>query len=125
MKKNEIDLFEKTYAQMQALHSEISTLSKKSPNDGVNTFKLNFTNNVIEEANKILGKKYKPFSDFDRFDEENIPTNSDVTMILSQYINCLEKLRSDNIHSKVSNWYWNIDDDESNIRTSPPKKIKG
>jgi len=128
MKRKEIDLFEKIYSQMESLHNEISALSKKAPNDGVNKFKLRFINKVLEEANKLLKDKYKPFVDFQSFDEDELPTNSDGIMILAQYINCMEKLRADNIKEDdnwpaTAQWYWTIDSKQSEIRTSPPKKI--
>ena len=98
MKRKDVDRFEKTVAQLEALHSEISVLSKKSPNDGLNEFKLRLVNSVLQEANSLLGDTYKPFPDFLAFDRDAVPSNSDVTFILAQYLNCMEKLRSDNIY---------------------------
>lgn len=125
MTEKEISDFEKVQAQLKSLHSEISTLTKKSSNDALNKFKLKFVNQTIEEANKILGKKNKPFNDFDKFDDNDLPTNSDVTMILGQYLNCMEKLRADNVvrNSYNNSWYWMIDKKESTIKTAPPQKI--
>jgi hypothetical protein len=123
MKRKEIDLFEKIYSQVESLHNEISALSKKAPNDGINKFKLRFINKILEEANKLVKDKYKPFADFQSFDEDELPTNSDVIMILAQYINCMEKLRADNVELNFGQWYWTIDGKQSGIKTSPPKKI--
>lgn len=89
--------FNKVYAQIQALHSEISLLSKKNPNDGVSKFKLPFINEALHEANTILTDKQKPFADFREFDETSIPTTSDVTLILAQYLGCLEEVSLDHI----------------------------
>ena len=100
MNVTEISNFEKIQTQLQGLHSEIGSLTKKSPNDSLNLFKLKFVNQTLNESNKVLGNNYKPFDDFEIFDENDLPTNSDVTMILSQYLNCFEKLRADNIESK-------------------------
>ena len=50
MNRNEVELFEKINAQLVALHEEISALSKKSPNDGVNKFKLKLINNMLEKS---------------------------------------------------------------------------
>lgn len=123
MKVEEIDNFEKTQAQLDSLHAEISALTKKSSNDALNKFKLKFVNQILEEANTLLGKKYVPFAGFEKFDENDLPTNSDVTMILGQYLNCMEKLRSDNIESRHGYWYWKSDKGETNIRTLLPNKI--
>lgn len=132
MKKAGIDIFEKVQTQLEGLLSEITILAKKSPNDGVNKFKLKFINEILIQANSVLGKTYKPLETFDVFDEDDLPSNSDVTFIVSQYLNCLEKLRADNImmeqkydgNKYVSEWYWIIDNAKSGIKTAPPKKIK-
>ena len=124
MKRKDIDTFEKLSGQLQGIYEEISTLSKKNPNDAVNTFKLRFINKLIEESNVFLSLKYRPFEDFDRFDEDNMPQNSDVVFILSQYLQCFEKLRLDNIQETYGVWYWNIDDKGAPKKTSKPQNLK-
>ena len=127
MTEAEINNFEKVQAQLESLHSEISALTKKSQNDALNKFKLKFVNQSLEEANKLLGKIYKPFEDFDKFDENDLPSNSDVTMMLGQYLNCMEKLRADNIgRNTVGHWVWagGTKRELTGIRTSPPQKLK-
>jgi len=125
MKEKELDVFTKIYAQIEALYSEIGLLSRKNPNDGVSKFKLQFINRALREANNILTDKQKPFADFSEFDEDNIPTTSDVTFILAQYLGCLEEIRCANIVSDYNkSWWWEINGQRSKIRTAPPKKIK-
>lgn len=122
MKEKEIEVFEKVSAQIQATYDEISLLSKKSPNDALNKFKLKFVNKVISEANSLLGQKYKPFPDFEIFPEVEIPQNADAVLILAQYMACLEKLRADNVvQDRFIGWHWK----DTQIRTSVPQKIKG
>lgn len=121
---NDIDKFEKLDAQLKGLHEEVGMLSKKKPDGGINIFKLKLINDVLEKANELLGSKYKPFPDFKVFDLESIPTNSDVGMILAQYLNCMEKLRSDNIRLEYGSWKWFIKGEITDIRTAPPKKIQ-
>ena len=125
MKKEDVDIFEKNQAQLEVLYTEISNLAKKTPNDSVNKFKLTFINEVLASSNKILINEYMPFATFEQFDYEEMPSNSDVAFILSQYLSCLEKLRADNIIRGLAGyWYWTIDGKESNIRTSTPQKLK-
>lgn len=124
MKQEQVDLFEKVHTQLEGLHTEISALSKKSQNDALNKFKLKFVNQILCDANIVLGEKYKPFSDFDNFDDDEMPTTSDVAMMLSQYLNCFEKLRTDNVTIYGGNWYWLINGQKSEIRTFRPSKIK-
>lgn len=124
MTLEQIDLFEKVNNQLISLHEEISALSKKSQNDALNKFKLKFVNQTIKEANNLLGEEYKPFGEFDCFIEEDLPTNSDVTMILGQYLTCMEKLRTDNISYSNFQWIWFAEGKPTNIKTSRPKKLK-
>jgi hypothetical protein len=125
MKEEEINKFEKAQTQVKGLYTEISLLSKKNPNDAVNKFKLKFINQLLSESNGILGKKYKPFEDFNNFPDDELPTVSDVVMIFEQYLSCLEKFRSDNIIYGSPYWYWKTNDGKaSNIKTESPHKFK-
>lgn len=124
MTEEEINQFEKTQSQLNGLYIEIGLLSKKNPNDAVNKFKLKFINRTIEESNELLGEEYKPYQEFEKFEEEYMPTTSDVTMMLEQYLNCLEKLRSDNLEYSSGTYYWVIDGEISDIKTAHPLKFK-
>ena len=103
MEKKDVERFEKLHIQIKDMYSELSILSKKSPDGAINKFKLNFINQLIEEANQLLGKRYMPFSDFQRFQEDDMPFNSDVVLIISQYIKCLEKFKYDVTSGDVIN----------------------
>lgn len=121
--EKDVDKFEKTHVQLAKLYDEICGLSKKSPNDAVNPFKLRFTNQVLKLANEILGSEFRPFVDFEDFKEDELPTNSDVTLILSQYLEIMERFRVKCIqHDSLGYWYWVINGKESLRRTSPPKE---
>lgn len=130
MTTEEIEDFKKILNQLEGLYEEISTLSKKSYTDALNDFKLKLVNQVLERANELLGDDYKPFDDFSLFNNDDIPTNSDVTLVLSQYINCMESLREENIASKieytvsgsVAKIYWSWKN--TKIETYPPKNIR-
>lgn len=125
MTEEQIHNFEKVQAQLDSLHIEISILSKKSQNDALNKFKLKFVNQTLKEANLILTDKYKPFEDFEKFDDEDLPTNSDVNLILGQYLNCMEKLRTDNIErTGINKWVWTSNNKTTQIITSQPLKLK-
>ena len=49
---------------------------------------LEYVNQSIKEANELL-KEGKPYSEFESFEEEDLPTNSDVLMMLSLYLDAL------------------------------------
>ena len=129
MKRADVELFEKITTQLANLHQETSALAKKSPNDAINVFKLTLVNAALEKCNGLLGSRYRPFPEFEEFTTEDMPSNSDVTFILSQYMACAETFRATNIYqSSPDRWYWNIDDadpENSNdeIRASPPMKL--
>ena len=133
MNRSSVDVFEKISGQLISIYEEISLLSKKSPNDAVNKFKLNFVNKLLAQSNEYLADKYRPFDDFEAFEEDDIPQNSDVVFILSQYLQCFEKLRSDNVVIRNGAWFWHVEGGENDnvnddgmvlIRTVKPKKLK-
>lgn len=134
MNRNDVDQFEKLSGQLLSIYEEISLLSKKNPNDAVNKFKLKFINELLSQSNIFLTDKYKPFNDFNIFDEDDVPQNSDIVFILSQYIQCFEKLRADNVSIRSGHWHWRIKGNKEDIvdengliyiRTIKPKNLKG
>jgi hypothetical protein len=121
--EDEIRSLEKLIVQLQGLHAEITLLAKKSPNDGLNLFKLKLVNKVLTRGNEILMGRYKPFEDFNIFDEDALPTNSDVTMILALYMEQAERFRSDNMIHSDYKWWYVINGEASKIDGRPPTKI--
>lgn len=101
--------FDRLKNQMQQLYGEITTLSKKSPDGLVNIFKLTFINEKLEDGNKFLGETLKPSRHFTTFDVDSLPTNSDVVMMLAQYLDALEAWRCARISKDSVYWYWNTD----------------
>jgi len=133
MNTDDVDRFEKLSGQLTGVYDEMSLLAKKSPTDAVNKFKLKFINQQIAECNTMLSAKYRPFDDFDQFSEDDVPQNSDVVFIVAQYLQCLEKLRADNIVQRNGTWHWRVKGkkgepvDEKGfalIRTTRPKHLK-
>ena len=122
--RSQVDELEKLIGQLESLHSELSALTKKSPNDAVNAFKLRFVNATLKGCNLLLGEKYKPFNEFEQLDSDNVPSNSDVTLIISQYLRAAEKFRSDNIYQgDFGRWYYRTEKKEQ-VETAPPAKLK-
>ena len=68
------------YAQRQ----EFGLLSKKKSDGQLNKMKIKMVNRVLEPLNELL--KNEPSHKFlDVLNEDDIPTNSDVVLIISQY----------------------------------------
>jgi hypothetical protein len=124
MKENsDIERLEKLIGQLNGLHAELTSLAKKSPNDAVNSFKLRLINQVIENGNDVLGKEYRPFDDFSQFDSDDVPTTSDVAMVLNQYMQQAERYRSDNVKYYNYQWVYVVDGKPTDIRSARPSKI--
>lgn len=129
----DVDKFEKLAGQVLGLYEEMSILSKKSPNDAVNKFKLRLINRQLQDANTLLAMRYRPFDDFDVFSEDDVPQNSDAVFILAQYLQCMEKLRADHVVIRNGSWCWHVEGvkedkvDEHGftlIRSTKPKHLR-
>ncbi|SEI13921.1 hypothetical protein SAMN05216228_10265 [Rhizobium tibeticum] len=123
--REEVERLEKLIVQLEGMHSEITQLAKKSPNDGLNLFKLKLVNKVIATGNDILQGRYRPFDHFEQFEEEALPSNSDVTMILAQYMEQAERFRSDNVAIHAHSWRYLVDGKPTDIDAKPPTKVGG
>ncbi len=120
MDEKRAELFDMTEEQLEGIYAEIGLLSKKKPDSPINKFKLKLINEVINKANGLLGKNYVSFSDFKNFDEDEVPTASDVVLILSQYLKSMDKFRFDHTEYDDYKWYWVLDED-SRIQTKKSK----
>ena len=121
--KEDVESLEKLIGQLKSLHAEITALAKKSPSDAVNLFKIKLINKVLELGNRILGDQYRPFADFLVFDSEDMPSTSDVALVLGQYIEEAERFRSDHVVMDTGWWYYKVGGRKSDIRSGPPSKI--
>ncbi|USA39886.1 hypothetical protein NCF86_01605 [Pelagerythrobacter marinus] len=121
--EEDIEQLEKVIGQLKGLHQEISALAKKSPSDAINTFKLGLINKVVALANEVLGDSYMPFEGFTAFDEEAVPSTSDVALVLTQYMEEAERYRSDHVMFYAGSWYFRINGQMTEIKTGPPSKV--
>ena len=112
MNEEKADLFDKTEDQIDGMYNEISILSKKKPDGPINKFKLRLINSLLKQANDLMGKHYLPFGDFSEFDEDDIPSASDVVLILSQYMKSMDRYRYDHTKMWKGTCYWVLDDEE-------------
>lgn len=108
LNSSDVDKFKKLGCHVLGLCDEMSILSKKSPNDAGNKFKSKFINRQLRESNTLVGDRYRPFDDFEVSDEDAVPQNSDVVFSLSQYLQCMEKLRGDYVIVGNGTWYWKV-----------------
>jgi len=99
--------YKKILRQLQTFYREISLLSNKKPDNPLNKFKLELINGSLEQANFILGDEFRPFLGFSTFEEANMPSVSDVVLMISHYVDGLHAL-----HSKYCvHGHWRLADD--------------
>lgn len=82
--QNQVDQFELLHPLLQATYFELQELSKKKPESPLNTYKVKTINRVIEPLKELL-KDEPVFGYLDVLISDDLPTNSDVVLILSQY----------------------------------------
>lgn len=69
---------------LQSQRKEFDPLSSKKPNEELNKMKIKMVNRVLEPLKKILEHE-DSYQFLDTLTEDDIPTNSDVVLIISQY----------------------------------------
>lgn len=105
MKETDIEKYEILISQLRTFAEDIEKFAKKKPDESLNEFKISFVNEVIAKINNLIGE-YKPFKDFTLFEKENIPSYSDVLIILNQYIQSMYKYKSANSVEKPTSFEW-------------------
>ena len=115
MKKNESNLpsnaevnqFLMLRELVTGLYDEMKDFAKKSANETLNEFKIKSLNRVLSPLKELM--KDQPTALFlDVLDESSLPTNSDVVIILSQYLIAMQNYedryyRLDSFKHKKSN----------------------
>lgn len=113
MNLEEAQLFDIVESQLSNTYAEIGILSKKKPDGPINKFKITLINQQLRKINSLLGEKYIPFEGFEVFEDENLPSASDVVFVLSQYLQSMDRMRFDNIEQVGAGiraeFYWKID----------------
>ena len=105
IKQTEVDQYNLLKPLLSETYKEMQELSKKKPESVLNTFKVKLINRILQPANNLL--KNEPTYEFlDLLDSDNLPTNSDVLIIIGQYLKAM-----DMFIRKYSDKYgkWNIE----------------
>jgi hypothetical protein len=78
--------------QLDSLFEEMKEFSKKKPDEFINKVKVKIINRVLEKIKTILS--HEPTLEFlDLLDEDTLPTNSDVVLILGQFNSAIVQFR--------------------------------
>jgi len=117
----QIDELRAVIANFDGLQSEMVAAAKRKAGEPVTPFQLKVINGAIARANTIL-KDDRPVAEFTEFDLDDIPTVSDVSMIVAQYVEAFEKLRCAHISKMYDgSWVWA---GSHHIHTVPPRARK-
>lgn len=84
--------YDRLVPMLEAAHREMTELSKKKQDGIVNALKIRMLNRLLGELSNVI--KDDPSHEFvDMLDEEALPQNSDVVLILSQWKAALEQFK--------------------------------
>lgn len=85
--------YDRLVPMLEAAHHEMTELSKKKQDGVVNTLKIKMLNRLLGELSKVIEKD--PSHTFvDMLDEEILPQNSDVVLVLSQWQAALKQYKA-------------------------------
>ena len=74
---------------LTGIYKEMQDLSKKKPDSLLNAFKVKAINRILEPIKEML-KMENTHAFLDVLDIDEMPTNSDVVLVLNQYMNAMK-----------------------------------
>lgn len=90
--EEEAATYDRLFPMLVAAHREMSELSKKKQDGIVNPLKIRNINRLLTELRKLLAKD--PSLEFvELLDEDTLPQNSDVVLLLSQWQAALQQYK--------------------------------
>jgi len=88
-----IEDYELLKSMLHSQKNEFDLLSKKKADGQLNPMKIKMVNRVLEPLKKLFSHE-DSHKFLDTLDEDEIPTNSDVVLIISQYETAISQFRS-------------------------------
>lgn len=107
MDRNAIRKLEKLLAQLESLFADCSELTKSKPDEAASEFRKTIVQRTLQTAHDELDAEYRPFADVPTLGGNAV--NSDVTLLLRQYVTCFERKRADNVRQHHGKWCWVVD----------------
>lgn len=80
----QVQTFDRLYPMITAILKEMREFAKKKPDDVINKLKVSMINRLLNDIKESL-KSEETNNYLDLIDEDSLPSNSDVVLILSQY----------------------------------------
>ncbi len=93
---------------LKSAFDEVKEFSKKKQDEELNIKKVKMINRLLEKAKEIL--KDEPTVDYlELLDEDELPTNSDAVLTMSQFISAMNKFHDDHYHYENNMLSWDND----------------
>lgn len=87
--QKDVNQYELLNPLIHGIYNEFQDLSKKKPEAALNTYKVKVVNRVLEPIKELLANE-EVIHFLDILDIDDLPTNSDVILILNQYLKALK-----------------------------------
>ena len=103
--EEQVTTYKRLVPMLAAAHREMSELSKKKQDGIVNALKIRNLNRLLTELSKLLERD--PSREFvELLDEDTLPQNSDVVLLLSQWLEALNQYKAKHGGMDSYNWRW-------------------
>ena len=101
----QVKLFLTINPLLKSAFDEVKEFSKKKQDEELNIKKVKMINRLLEKAKEIL--KDEPTVDYlELLDEDELPTNSDAVLTMSQFISAMNKFHEDHYHYENNMLSW-------------------
>ncbi|SUB94663.1 Uncharacterised protein [uncultured Prevotella sp.] len=113
--KEKVELYEVVRPLLHSAYSEVKVMSGKKQSEQLNLNKVKIINKLLDKVLILL--KDEPTIEFlQKLDEDDLPTNSDAVLILSQSLSAMDQFHSKYFHSDEWEAFrtgkWQTEDDE-------------
>ncbi|AFZ57344.1 hypothetical protein H6G54_25595 [Anabaena cylindrica FACHB-243] len=103
-----VELYKVIILLLEAMQEEFQELTKKKPEAVLNKSKVKIVNRLLESCRKVLDLEAS-LEYLDLMDEDDIPQNSDVALMLSQYVAAMRQFKSTYYVHDGKEYRWFID----------------
>ena len=95
--KEQVELYSTIQPLLSAAFDEVKEFSRKKQDEPLNIKKVRIINHILEKAQEVL-KNEKTVEYLELLDEDELPSNSDAVLTMSQYMAAMNKFYRDHCH---------------------------
>ena len=107
--KKKVESYEVAMPLLNAIYDEFKAFSKKKPDGALSKNKIAVVNRLLEKCRAVLQSE-PSFEFLDLFDEDDLPQNSDVVLMLSQYVAAMQLFKEAYWRWDNLEWNWCVSD---------------